>query len=233
MPFVFRILALTTSITTLGFAADKDKSRFEPGPASSFAARQTNNKVTVAAQAYDTEDLARSAFGKANPYKHGVLPILIVVQNDSSQAIRLEDISVEYTGPNRDRVEATPAQDLRYLGGARKPNAQSGPIPAGVPRVGRKKDPFDSWELIGRAFAAKMLPPGESAHGFFYFQTGHRSGATVFVKGLREAASGKELLYFEIPLTGKDNPASPQPGAHFQEKGREGEPKLALQASAF
>jgi hypothetical protein len=33
-----------------------------------------------------------------------------------------------------------------------------------------------------------------------YFRTGHRSGSNLYVTGLREAGSGKELFFFEIPL---------------------------------
>ena len=51
-----------------------------------------------------------------------------------------------------------------------------------------------------RAFAAKMLPPGQTASGFFYFQTGLQRGATLYLNGLSEAATGKEILYFELPL---------------------------------
>jgi hypothetical protein len=45
-----------------------------------------------------------------------------------------------------------------------------------------------------------MIPAGESAGGFFYFQTGHRPGSRVYVTGLEEASSRRELLYFEFPL---------------------------------
>jgi hypothetical protein len=45
-----------------------------------------------------------------------------------------------------------------------------------------------------------MLPPGQSASGFFYFQTGLRAGSTIYLNGLEEAGSGKQLLFFEIPL---------------------------------
>ena len=45
-----------------------------------------------------------------------------------------------------------------------------------------------------------MLPAGQSASGFFYFRTGLQRGATIYLNGLTEAATGKELFYFEIPL---------------------------------
>ena len=67
-------------------------------------------------------------------------------------------------------------------------------------RLNVKKNPLAAWEIEGRAFAAKMLPSGQSASGFFYFQTGHRSGSTLYVTGIREASTGKELFYFEVPL---------------------------------
>ena len=41
---------------------------------------------------------------------------------------------------------------------------------------------------------------GETASGFFYFRTFFRGGATLLLRGMRQAATGKELFYFEIPL---------------------------------
>ena len=63
-----------------------------------------------------------------------------------------------------------------------------------------KKNPLDAWEIEGRAMSAKMLPPGQSASGFYYFQTILQPGATVYLNGLYEAASGNEIFYFELPL---------------------------------
>ena len=58
----------------------------------------------------------------------------------------------------------------------------------------------DTWEIEGRAMSAKILPPGESASGFFYFQTIMQPGSMIYLNGLYEAASGKEIFYFELPL---------------------------------
>jgi hypothetical protein len=54
-----------------------------------------------------------------------------------------------------------------------------------------------------RAFVAKMIPPGDSAYGFFYYQTGHRRGSQLYIRGLREAQTGNELFFFEIPMYGR------------------------------
>lgn len=205
MPFVFKRLALLLSIAAaLGpdqaIPADKDRQKFEIRPASSYPAHQTNAGVTVAASVIETDGQAHAAFGKLNPYNYGVLPILVVIQNESAQALRVDSMRVDYVAPDRSHVEATPAPEVRYLSGARKPSVVTGPLPTGGPRISRKKNPLAAWEIEGRAFSARMIPPGQSAGGFFYFQTGHRSNSSLYVTGIREAASGQELLYFEIPL---------------------------------
>lgn len=179
-------------------AADKDNSRFAPGPASSYPTRQTFDKVTIAAVPYHTPEQLRQAFGKLKLSEHGVLPVLVVIQNDSSQALRLDRLRVEYVSPGDTRIEATPASDVRYLGGGQR-RFETGR--GGSPRLGGKnKNPLDAWEIEGRAFAPKMLPAGQSANGFFYFQAAHREGARLYLSGIRQAATGKDLFYFEIPL---------------------------------
>lgn len=177
--------------------ADKDKGQFRPGPASSFESKQSNNGVTIAAVAYDSEALAKTAFGKVNPYEHGVLPVLVVIQNDSPTTLNLTGMRVEYIEADRSRIDATPARDVPFLRAPKRPNMNGTPLPG---LGGRNKNPLAAREIEERGFAAKMLPAGDSAHGFFYFQSGHRRGGKLYLTTIREAPSGKDLFYFEIPL---------------------------------
>jgi hypothetical protein len=194
MPFVFKRLALFLSISA-AFAADKETARFHPGPAVSYEHHQTAGAVTIGVDAYNTPEKEKPAFGKLDLYQYGVLPVLVIIQNAGNQAIRLENLKVEYVSPTRNHMDATPAAEVKFLRGPQQPGIRTGPIP---PR--RSKNPLDIWEVEGRAFAAKMLPAGNSASGFFYFQTGLQRGSVIYISGLTEADTGKELLYFEIPL---------------------------------
>jgi hypothetical protein len=197
MPFVFKSLALLLSISA-GFAADKE-TPFKAAPAASYTNHQSNAQITIGVEPFTTLDKVQLAFGKLQPNQFGILPVLVVIQNDSDKAIRLDRLKAEYAGPNHERVEATPARDVRYLKPPQRPAAIDGP--AGRVKVLKsKKNPLDEWEIEGRALSAQMLPPGQSASGFVYFQTGLQHGATIYLNGLYEAASGKEILYFEIPL---------------------------------
>lgn len=179
-------------------ADDKDKTRFSPGPASSYPGHQAIDKITIAAVPFLTEDQARTAFGKANPYRYGVMPVLVILQNDTGKAIRL-DLQTEFIDPGGRHVEATPASDVIYLG--RDPKQPRIPGSSPIPLPSRnKKGPLNTREIEGRAFNAKMLPAGDSASGFFYFQTVHIPGSKLYITGLKDAASGKDYFYFEVPL---------------------------------
>jgi hypothetical protein len=176
--------------------ADKKEGKFSPGPASSFQAKQTNDKVTVAVSAYDTEELAHTAFGKLDPNQYGVLPVLVIIQNDTDQAMKLDHLEVEYTTVDGRHVEATPPYDVQTLGGGRRPSMPNG---TPLPRI-KHKSPLNSVEIDERSFAAKVLPPHDSASGFFYFQIEHRPGAKFYLSGIKVASTGKDILYFEVPL---------------------------------
>ncbi|MCS6952267.1 MAG: hypothetical protein NZM33_05340 [Bryobacteraceae bacterium] len=179
--------------------ADKDK-RFQAGPASAYPTRQTIQELTIAADPFATEAKTRQAFGKLNPNRYGVLPVLVVMENAGPEALSLETVRVYYITAEGQKIEATPASEVRYATGPKRPDLVPGPLPRLPGASGRRKSPLDVWEIEGRAFVAKMLAPRESASGFFYFQAPHRAGAKLFVSGIRVAATGQELFFFEIPL---------------------------------
>jgi len=190
-------LLLFMGTATLAADNNKDSGKFSPGPASSYPAKQTNEHVTLAVVAYDTEELAHTAFGKLNPNQYGVLPVLVIIQNDTDQALKLEHLDAEYEGIDGRQVESTPADEVQTLGGAARPDV---PVASPIPIHRKHKNPLDVWEIDGRSFAAKLLPPHESAHGFFYFQTTHRPGSKFYLSGIKVAATGQDIFYFEIPL---------------------------------
>jgi hypothetical protein len=197
LPLLLGVIVGVTVLSLDALAVDKDKIKFAPPELESLETKLNVSDVTIGVKPFDRETLAESAFGKVNPYEHGILPILLIVKNNSKQAIRLDTMKVEYHDRDKRRIESIAAAEVPYTRAPDRPTFGGPQIP-GLSR--RKKNPLAAPEIELRAFAAKMLPPGESAHGFVYFRTGHRSGSNLYVTGLREAGSGKELFFFEIPL---------------------------------
>src|SRR5262245_15715889 len=117
MPFVSNRLVVTSIALFAGLPGAEKEPRFVVSPASSYPTRQTNAEVTVAAVPYTTEEQVRSAFGKLDPNKYGVLPLLVVIRNDGKQALRLDGIKLEYITPARTRIDPTDAKDVPYVSG--------------------------------------------------------------------------------------------------------------------
>lgn len=194
-------------VIALAFGGKKDDVKFEPGPASSYAARQTNDRVTVGAAAYTEDERARAAFGKHNPYQYGILPVLIVVQNDMDEPLRLTGIQAEFVQADGRHIEAVPPADIPATA-ARQPKDGAGVPPVRLPiPLPKKKNPLAGAEIDERSFSAKMLPPHDSAEGFFYFQTRLLPGAKLYLTGMQGARTGKGILYFEIPIEEDKGPA--------------------------
>ena len=163
--------------------------------------RTAQEKVTMAAAAYMDAVTAKPIFGgKANPYDEGILPILVMIKNESSQTISLRKLKVEFLIGGRQKIEPTPPVEVPYIHGSQKVRLEQSQIPGGSGRMKSKKNPFQVLDFQERGFAAKMLPPGEFASGFFYFQSGLTRGSKVLIQGLSEAGTGKELFFFELPL---------------------------------
>ncbi|MES1258640.1 MAG: hypothetical protein ABUS51_09420, partial [Acidobacteriota bacterium] len=138
-----------------------EKTTFQAKPAAEYPHKQTSEKVTIAAEPFLTDEQTKDAFGKVNPWRLGILPVLVVIQNDGPSAVRVDRIRFVYVLPDRTRVEATPAAELKFLRGVKQPT--TGPAMPKIPMVGKgSKNPLAEWEIEGRAFAAKMIPPGQS-----------------------------------------------------------------------
>lgn len=191
-----RILLLSVMVA---LGADK-KAPFRPDEIDSYANKQKAQNLTVAAKAYDDPEDAKKAFGKLNPYEHGVLPVLVIIRNDGPTAIKLDGMQTIYMASRGRKVESTPAADVMYLQGGARPKLSTSPIPTGGIRVKVPKSKLRDEVITERAFSAKMLPPGDTAHGFVYFQTGHTKGTSLYLAGLLEAGTGRALLYFEVPF---------------------------------
>ena len=188
--------------TTAAFAGDKDKPKdappFKPGRAVTYTAKLAQDKVTVAVKAYEREEDLQAAFGKTPLTRYGVLPLLVVIDNDGPKAVTLR-LHVEFVTGDNQKIMPTPPNDVPYLKPVKPPSTTSPSKISPIP-LPKKKNPLASWEVDGRAFVAKMVPAGESVSGFFYFQSNIWKDAKVFIDGISDSATGTPLLYFEIPL---------------------------------
>lgn len=199
----FLIVALCAG----GCSAAWAQGGFRPGEASSYPSHQNLGNLKIAAVKYESDTETKAAFGKVNPNEYGVLPVLLILENTGSQTLLLDRMRVAYQYKGNE-VLPTPATDLPYALAPKRPGSgPSYPVPIPLPK---KKNPMSAIELQTRAFAARTLLKGESAAGFFYFETRHQRNAVIYITGIREGVTGKELFFAEVPL---DSPQEATPAA--------------------
>jgi hypothetical protein len=190
------ILSITLLAAFAVFASSGDKP-FQAGPANVYA-HQSSGEVTVGAKSYDSEQLTAEAFGKKTDLlKYGVLPVLVVIENKRAKALDLRDIEVSLVATDGRHATPVSPEDLPFLASHAKPPSVKPYPPIPLPK---KKNPLNTPELVIRAFAAKMVPPGDSASGFFYFEAHPEAGDKIYLNGVRDARTQEEIIYFEFPL---------------------------------
>ena len=192
--FVILSIALSGVLSLLTTGAEK---QFRAGAADSYS-HQTANQITIGAKSYNKPELIEDAFGKKTDFlKYGVLPVLVVIENKSRNTLDLQYLEVNLVASDGRHAAAVAPDELFHVGRRTKRPGINPLPPLPTPR---KKNPLESPGIAVRAFIARVLPPGDSASGFFYFEAKPEPGDKIYLNGIQDARSRQEMLYFEFPL---------------------------------
>ena len=184
------VLALASLLLAPPAPAKKEPQPVRAQPADTYAAHDSHAGITVAAEPYDRREKSKAVFGKYDPLRIGVLPVLVVITNSTQDAVRLDNLEVQFISADRRRVEPTPASTVSLLMKGRKPPRELDPprYPLPIPRLPERHDSNAIAELAEREFVLQMVPPGETVSGFFFFRlTLERdplTGARLYLPGL-------------------------------------------------
>ena len=197
------IVAGLAVATPLACLAAKEFSMPKAQPAFSFPAHDhhSNENVTVAVDPYDTP--AKNGIFVIKYREHELLPILLIITNDSDSPIQLADMKAELV--TSDRTKLTPDNEDDIVRRISHPNASGThypvPFPTKKAKGGVNSKEMD--EIQSAQFRAKAVEPRSSQIGFLFFDVSDISnplaGANFYLTGVRNS-SGNELMYFEVPL---------------------------------
>lgn len=196
------VICAVLGIPLLCFAA-KEFSMPRTQPAAAYPAHDyhSKEKVTVALDPYDTT-------AKANifvvPYhNYDLLPVLLVVTNDSDQPLELSGMKAQLE--TADGAKLNPASEDDVYRRISHPNASGArnPLPFPTKRVKGGVGTKEFTEIENARFKAKAVEPLSSQAGFLFFDISDLKdplkGADFYLTGVRDG-SGNELMYFEVPL---------------------------------
>ena len=161
-------------------------------------------QVTIAADPYDTED--KQQIFSVDFREHDVLPVLLIITNDSDKTVTLTDMQIEMMTARRVKLTPSSMQDVvrRIQKPVKRPDSPRVspiPLPRRKPKPGVDQDTMD--ELDTSMFHAKAIEPHTTRGGFVYFNvegiSNALAGARLTINNLN-TSDGKELFFFEIPM---------------------------------
>jgi hypothetical protein len=200
----FSLASLTAVLAfSLVCAASKEFSMPKTQPAAAYPAHDYHSaeKVTVGLDPYDSAP--KTNIFVVHYRDLDLLPVLVIVTNDSDEPIELTNIKAELV--TTDGTKLTPATDDDIYRRISHPKASGArtPLPFPTKRVKGGVNSKEWGEIESASFKAKAVEPRSSQAGFLFFDISDISnplkGARFYLTGVHDA-SGNALMYFEVPL---------------------------------
>jgi len=202
-------LLLGTLACSAAIAGDKG---FSPPPAkhaATYALHESHDdeSVSIALDPYDTPE--KTAIFKVRYRDSGLMPIRLIVSNDSDKPLMLDDLKVVLVTGTRVRLQPATKEDI-YRRISRPEKSISKPtVKIPIPGTGKRPTSIsqEAFEEVGSAiFVTVPVTPHATNSGFLFFDVidveRPEAGAHLYISGVR--AGTKELFYFDIPLQNAD-----------------------------
>jgi hypothetical protein len=173
--------------------------------AKTYPANDIHNdeKVTIAADPYDTADKASTVF-TVNYRENGLLPIHLIISNDGNQPVSLAQMKVVFITKSGAKMDPARPEDIYRRISRQKQGQQPSVNPLPFPRKRSNSVSHDAAaEVQGSQFQARAVEAHATQAGFFFFDVSGidnpLAGGRLEVTGIRNS-DGEEIFYFEIPM---------------------------------
>jgi len=216
-----RLLGAVALLLSWSLAADayeyKPPDLPPAGHADKYPQHETHKDegVTIALDPYGPD---RDSIFHVKFAEHRVLPVRLIISNDTNQPLSLVDVRIEFTTAKKAKGEPLTKEDVeRAVANSAEPQDSSTtkiPVPLPIPRGKPKRLPKGTDEEIDYLmFKAEAVEPHSTRDGFLFFDVSGVSeplvGSHILFTGLR-SGSGQELFYFDIPLQKASQPSAGQ-----------------------
>jgi len=201
------LIALVLFARATALNAARDFVLPQASPATSYPAhdQHTQEGVTFAADPYDLPDKEASVFS-IRFLEHGLLPVFLVVTNDSDNPIALTSMKLQLITADKVKINPATEEDIyraiqRSIKRPDSPRTSPVPLPRRAPKPTVRGSERD--EVDGAMFRARAVEPHKTRSGFVFFDVSGisrpLSGARLYATGVKNG-DGDELWYFEIPM---------------------------------
>lgn len=199
--------------------AEKARKPPPPLPAQQYAMHDTHARehVTIAAEPGDTKETRPDT--RLDYYGHDMMPIRVIVTNDSDFALTLDDARIHVIAGDESVIPAATDDDLeRRMFTIKSATGTKIPLPMPLPPLTVHHGSVDKKILADDhdfGFQTTTVLPHTTVAGYLYYDMQgidppFLSKATLELRKVRFANTNQALDSFEIPLqpTGKDAAAA-------------------------
>lgn len=214
-----RLIVLTLAACAISAHAEKPRKPKPALPAQQYSMHDTHatEQVTIAAEPGDTKETAPDT--RLDYFAHDMLPIRVIVTNDSDQAVTLDDARIDFIASDNTVVHAATDDDLqRRLFTLKGATGKKIPLPMPLPPITIHKNVDKKIIADDQDFSFKTttVPAHSTVAGYLFYDVEGLDRpalekATLELRRVRFASTNKALDSFEIPL---HPTAAAPPAAH-------------------
>lgn len=202
------ILTILCAVST-DYAVAADKKAPPPKPASQYDAFDAHEKEQVTIAADPCDDPAECKFFRLPYVQHGLMPIRVIITNDSDRALSLDDARLQFISANNDVIPAATDEDInRRLFNIKNTRPTRIPMPAPIPAIPihhaavDKKITEDNNDF---GFQSTVVNAHSTLAGYLFYDVKPLDdpalkGAQFYVKMVHSLDGKKELFAFSIPF---------------------------------
>ena len=184
------------------FAKYKIK-EIEVSGASSYAAHQDFQGLVIGAYSCETTEKAQTFFDSDKFEEKGILPVLVVLDNQNEFAIRLHEKDIFLIDSKGNHHATIPYHEVLLRLSLKKPLSSYSTKKELLLRHVRDKNMI--LDLENKAFGDKFVGPQSSDYGVVFFESLGKdlAGIRLYFPEIYNASQGETLIFFEFDLAGK------------------------------
>jgi len=193
--------------TDYAFAAEKKAPPAKS--ATEYAAFDDHPQEQVAIAVDPCDDAADCKFFRLPYLQHGLVPIRVIITNNSDRALSLDDARLQFISVNNDTIPAATEDDLnRRLFTMRSTRATKIPMPAPIPSIPIHHAPVDKKILQDETdfgFSGTVVNAHSTLAGYLFYDVKELDdpalkGAQLYVKMVHTLDGKKDLFPFSVPF---------------------------------
>jgi hypothetical protein len=202
-----QVLAALLMVVTVAFGSYKSV-KVKVDPAGSYPFHMTQGQVTIAADAYETNDKVKTAFDLKDLDKMGIVPVNVIISNESEDLILVSGQDINLLDSQNRSLEAMPVEQIiqAIVGKGKSPPTHGPNPPSRLPlprKEGLRGDAFEiETDLNNKSLKELRVNPRSTASGFVFFRLpDHQirlAGHKLYVPQVKNLTTRQDLLFFEV-----------------------------------